>query len=361
MKRLFLYSAFALSTMMTAQEVVESPADDTAFTEAEAEVFEETTLTNNHQALIMGSFEIGTVMGELGAGNLTAEEAQAKIDSTISALYLASASYFENYVAPVPEAATWNDEFSAAYEGSDSAQYPEEYYDSIVEDFDFDFSEFFAATEKKKTFVFEWHFGTAQLLLNDQSQAATMDYVRDFLSAENRILFGKKYRVGGVKSPVQAQWAMGLHSATFALSDGVTMTKDPIYGTTTGLVSIQQMNSVRQNNWSITSFEVPLMVHLDRSPKGTFNEGLNVGLGVSGRWSWIGQASYAGRDLNNGYFTQVSQGNYNLRPLNYGLLAQVGYKKLKATGRLERMPLFKDGAYGEEVFLGSIALGFSLN
>ena len=75
----------------------------------------------------------------------------------------------------------------------------------------------------------------------------------------------------------------------------------------------------------------------------------------------IGQASYAGRDLNNGYFTQVSQGNYNLRPLNYGLLAQVGYKKLKATGRLERMPLFKDGAYGEEVFLGSIALGFSLN
>src|SRR5210317_2517790 len=109
MKRLFLSSALALSTIMTAQEVVESPAVDTAFAEAEAEVFEETTLTNNHQTLIMGSFEIGMVMGELGAGNLTAEEAQAKIDSIISALYLASASYFENYIAPVPEAATWND------------------------------------------------------------------------------------------------------------------------------------------------------------------------------------------------------------------------------------------------------------
>ena len=37
------------------------------------------------------------------------------------------------------EVLSWNDDFSAAYSGPDSTQHPEAYYDTIYEEFDFDF------------------------------------------------------------------------------------------------------------------------------------------------------------------------------------------------------------------------------
>jgi hypothetical protein len=361
MKRLFLFSTLALSTMMTAQVAEEAPAVDTAFAEAEAEVFEETTLTNNHQALIMGSFEIGSVMGELGAGNLTAEEAQAKIDSTISALYLASASYFENYVAPVPEVATWNDEFSVAYEGSDSAQYPEEYYDSIVEDFDFDFSGFFDETPKTKVGVFGFHLGPNALVLSDRSMASAMDNMNAGLSWESRIFFGQKRRIGGVKSPVQFETGLGIASTVFSFKNGMTIDKDPMMFGAANLVPISGLSNVRRSNWNIGTFDVPAILHLDFSPKGTFDEGLNIGFGVMGRIRYLSQASYNGADMDGDFYTEIRTNGFHTRLLNYALVGQLGYKKLKITGKLEQLPYFKDNYFPEEAYLGSIAVGFSLN
>ena len=145
MKTLFLSYALALSTLMTAQVAEEAQAVDTTI----VEIVEEAVPTG--ASLVMQSVKISNVLYDLNEGLITKEEAQAKMDSIISELYLTSASFFENYVPDtVEETLSWNDDFSAAYSGPDSAQYPQEHYDTTFEDFDFDFSAFFDDAPKKR-------------------------------------------------------------------------------------------------------------------------------------------------------------------------------------------------------------------
>ena len=60
------------------------------------------------------------------------------------------------------------------------------------------------------------------------------------------------------------------------------------------------MNTVWSSNWSYTHLNAPVMLHFDLSPKGTFNEGLNLGVGVEGRMRLASSAAYSGRDLDGG-------------------------------------------------------------
>jgi hypothetical protein len=121
------------------------------------------------------------------------------------------------------------------------------------------------------------------------------------------------------------------------------------------------MNNVWASNWSYTHLNVPVMLHIDLSPKETFNEGLNIGIGLEGRMRIASSTAYSGRDLDGDLYTRTVQSGFNTRILNYAVLAQAGYKKVKLTGRLERIPLFRTGAFEEDVFLGSLTLGFSFN
>ena len=368
MKTFFLLSALSLSTVITAQE---SPGEvqvalpqqaaftDTVYAEAEA-VEEEAALTITDLGLF--SVEIDYVLWSLEEGLLSKEEAQAKMDSIISELYLASASFFENYVPDTAEEVlSWNEDFSAAYSGPDSAQYPQEHYDTTFEEIDFDFSSFFEETPKTKVGVFGLHFGPNALVLNDRSMASSMDNINAGLSWESRIFFGQKRRIGGVKSPVQLETGLGIGSSVFSFKNGMTIDKDPMMFGAANLVPISGLSNVRRSNWSISSFDVPAILHLDFSPKGTFNEGLNIGFGVMGRVRYLSQASYNGADMNGDFYTEVRTNSFHTRLLNYALVGQLGYKKLKITGKLEQLPLFKDNSFPEEAYLGSVTVGFLLN
>ncbi len=356
MKTLFLSSALALSTLMTAQ-VVDAPAADTINLEFE---IEEATPTD--ASLMMQSFEISIVIDDLNEGLITKEEAQAKMDSIISELYLASASFFENYVPDtVEDALSWNDDFSAAYSGPDSAQYPQEQYDTTFEDFDFDFSSFFDETPKTKVGVFGFHLGPNALVLSDRSMASAMDNMNAGLSWESRIFFGQKRRIGGVKSPVQLETGLGIASTVFSFKNGMTIDKDPMMFGAANLVPISGLSNVRRSNWNIGTFDVPAILHLDFSPKGTFDEGLNIGFGVMGRIRYLSQAAYNGSDMDGDFYTEIRTNGFHTRLLNYALVGQLGYKKLKITGKLEQLPYFKDNYFPEEAYLGSITVGFSLN
>ncbi|NDH77638.1 MAG: hypothetical protein EBY63_02205 [Flavobacteriia bacterium] len=131
---------------MTAQVAEEASAADTTI----VEIVEEAIPTE--ASLVVQSVKINNVLYDLNEGLISKEEAQAKMDSIISELYLTSASFFENYVPDtVEEALSWNDDFSAAYSGPDSAQYPQEHYDTTFEDFDFDFSAFFDDAPKPRS------------------------------------------------------------------------------------------------------------------------------------------------------------------------------------------------------------------
>ena len=356
MKTLFLSSALALSTLMTAQEV-DAPEADTTI----VETVEEAVPTG--ASLVMQSVKISSVLYDLNEGLITKEEAQAKMDSIISELYLTSASFFENYVPdPVEEALSWNDDFSAAYSGPDSTQHPEAYYDTIYEEFDFDFSGFYEGSlEKTKVGVFEFQLGPNMMVLGDRSLAVAMDDVNGGLSWQSHVLFGQKRRIGGVKSPLQFETGFGLTSTTFSFKNNMTIDKDPMMFGATNLIPISGMSNVRRSNWSIGTFEIPAILHLDFSPKGTFNNGINIGFGVMGRMRYISQASFNGEDFDGDFYTESRVNGFHTRLLNYALIGQVGYKKLKVTGKLEQLPLFHTNHFLEEVYLGSITVGFSLN
>ena len=356
MKTLFLSSALALSTLMTAQVVEEAPAADTTI----VEIIEEAVPTGGD--VVWHAIKISSLFSDLNEGLITKEEAQAKMDSIISELYLTSASFFENYVPDtVEEALSWNDDFSAAYSGPDSAQYPQEHYDTTFEDFDFDFSAFFDEAPKTKVGVFGFHLGPNALVLSDRSMASAMDNMNAGLSWESRIFFGQKRRIGGVKSPVQLETGLGIASTVFSFKNGMTIDKDPMMFGAANLVPISGLSNVRRSNWNIGTFDVPAILHLDFSPKGTFDEGLNIGFGVMGRIRYLSQAAYNGSDMDGDFYTQIRTNGFHTRLLNYALVGQLGYKKLKITGKLEQLPYFKDNYFPEEAYLGSITVGFSLN
>ena len=213
----------------------------------------------------------------------------------------------------------------------------------------------------QKTFVFEWHIGSNRLLKNNFSDASAMEHVNGWLSIENRFLFSQKRRLGSNASPFQLQTGLGFSGTVFSFKNERTISKDILGGSGTGLFPIFNMNTVWSSNWRYTHLNVPVMLHLDLSPKGTFNEGLNIGVGLEGRMRIASSAAYSGRDLDGDWFTRTTQSGFNTRILNYAILAQAGYKKVKLTGRFERIPLFREGAFEEDVFLGSLTLGFSFN
>ena len=213
----------------------------------------------------------------------------------------------------------------------------------------------------QKTFVFEWHIGSNRLLKNNFSDASAMEHVNGWLSIENRFLFSQKRRLGSNASPFQLQTGLGFSGTVFSFKNERTISKDILGGSGTGLFPIFNMNTVWSSNWRYTHLNVPVMLHLDLSPKGTFNEGLNIGVGLEGRMRIASSAAYSGRDLDGDWFTRTTQSGFNTRILNYAVLAQAGYKKVKLTGRFERIPLFREGAFEEDVFLGSLTLGFSFN
>jgi len=356
MKTLFLSSALALSTLMTAQVAEEAQATDTTI----VETVEEAVPTEAN--LVVQSVKISNVLYDLSEGLISKEEAQAKMDSIISELYLTSASFFENYVPDtVEEALSWNDDFSAAYSGPDSAQSPQEQYDTTFEDFDFDFSSFFDDAPKTKVGVFGFHLGPNALVISDRSMASAMDNMNAGLSWESRIFFGQKRRIGGVKSPVQLETGLGIASTVFSFKNGMTIDKDPMMFGAANLVPISGLSNVRRSNWNIGTFDVPAILHLDFSPKGTFDEGLNIGFGVMGRIRYLSQAAYSGEDWDGDFYSETRTNGFHTRLLNYALVGQLGYKKLKITGKLEQLPYFKDNYFPEEAYLGSITVGFSLN
>jgi len=304
-----------------------------------AAIIEEAWELSDKQQMVLSSVEVSSIINQLENGELSQEEAQEAIDSLISSIYLASASFFENYEATTTEGVI------------DSTSGDDELFD--LSDIDSVFE------EKNKTFVFEWHIGSNRLLTNNFSDASAMEHVNDWLSVENRLLFSQKRRLGGHASLFQLQTGLGFSSTVFSFKNERTISKDILGGTGTGLFPIFNMNTVRASNWRYAHLNVPVMLHFDLSPKGTFNEGLNIGVGLEGRMRIRSSAAYRGYDMDNDDYKRRVQSGFNTHLFNYAILAQCGYNQIKATLRLEQKHFFKDGTFEQDVILGSLCLGYS--
>ena len=292
---------------------------------------------------------------------IIAQESSGKAQSVLPHQDTFTDTVFAETEAIVESVLSWNDDFSAAYSSPDSAQYPQEQYDTTFDDVDFDFSNFVGESPKTKVGVFNFHLGPNSLLLRDRSMASAMDNINAGLSFENRFFFGQKRRVGGAKSPVQFETGLGIGASVLSFKNGLTIDKDPMMFGAANLVPISGLSNVSRSNWNINTFDVPAILHLDFSPKGSFNEGLNIGLGFMGRIRYLSQATYYGEDMHGDYYSEQRTNSFHTRQLNYALVGQLGYKKLKITGKLEQLPLFKNNYFQEQVYLGSITIGLSIN
>ena len=146
-------------------------------------VVEDTTVTapaketwelSDKQQMVLSSVQVSSIISQLENGELSQEEAQETIDSLISTIYLASASFFENYEATTTESVV------------DSLSRDDELFD--LNDFEFDIE------EEQKTFVFEWHIGSNRLVRNTLRDAAAMEHVNSWLPL--RIDFSLARNVG---------------------------------------------------------------------------------------------------------------------------------------------------------------------
>ena len=115
---------------------------------------EEARKVSDKQQMVLSSVQFSSIINKLENGELSQEEAQEAVDSLISSIYLASASFFENYKATTTESVI------------DSFNRDDELYD--LSDFESSFE------GEKKTFVFEWHTGSNRLLKNNFSDASAM-------------------------------------------------------------------------------------------------------------------------------------------------------------------------------------------
>jgi len=105
MKKLILFTLFLLcgplayaSTLTDSLPPITVVEDTTV-----AALAEEAWELSDKQQMVRSSVQVRTIIKQLENGELSQEEAQETIDSLISAIYLASASYFENYKATTTE------------------------------------------------------------------------------------------------------------------------------------------------------------------------------------------------------------------------------------------------------------------
>ena len=312
------------------------------------------------------SAEITEINARAAAGEITEDQAEAEI----AAAEAAFEARMEVLSSSMEE---WGESFGERMEkwGESFGKRLEEDLEDLNDidiDIDLDIAELEEEEEeeeeekpKTKVGVFYFHLGPNALVLSDRSMASAMDNINAGLSWESRVFFGQKRRIGGVKSPLQCETGFGIGSNIFSFKNGMTIDKDPMMFGVANLLPISGLSNVRRSNWNISTTDVPAILHLDFSPKGTFNEGLNIGFGVIGRMRYLSQARYVGNDLDGNYYREVRTNGFHTRLFNYALVGQLGYKKLKITGKLEQLPLFKDSYFQEQVYLGSITIGFSLN
>ena len=199
-----------------------------------------------------------------------------------------------------------------------------------------------------------------QLAQVDQS-AALNSNTRAWQSTDFTMVIGRKHKIGGPASPVILNWGLGfqMNNFTFKGDERLVKTTDLTTGNSvTTFAALPEFSQVNTNQWTLSYIHVPLMLQLDGSKRGKVDKSITAGIGVYGNLG-LGSMTYVrGRDLEEERLIVNTYNNLNTRTFRYGLMGQVGYKSLKVTAQLDAAPLFQQGAFNEDVYIGSIGIGF---
>ena len=225
-----------------------------------------------------------------------------------------------------------------------------------------------APKKKKKsskvTFdVFEVHIGANNFRDASGYTTTTGDAISQWESLGTRVVFGNKQKIGGPASPVVLQSGIAFETIGFSFTGDKTIVKvDPASngaGATTEIQDIVGITDIRRNRFDQTYMEIPVMLHLDFSPRGKVDKSIAVGFGGFAGVRLTSSNLIQGSDSEGERVQVRTNNNYNTQLFRYGLQGQVGYKSWKVTGRLDARPYFQQNAFNEEVYVGSVSLGYA--
>lgn len=224
------------------------------------------------------------------------------------------------------------------------------------------------ASKKKKSNktrfdVFEFHLGSNSFRDASGNSSITDGMISQWESLGTRVVFGNKHKIGGASSPLVLQTGFAFETVGFSFTGDKTLVKvDPTTSGASATTEIQDVvgvTDIRRNRFDQTYFELPVMLHLDFSQRGKVDDSFSIGAGAFAGVRIAGSNLIQGSDSEGSRIQIRTNNDYNTHLFRFGLQGQLGYKSWKVTGRLDARTFFQEGAFNEEVYVGSLALGLS--
>ena len=308
--------------------------------------------------------QIAEIEALVEAGTLTEEEGDARVKELTESFEQRMESFGESMEA-------WGEEFSKKWE--DRAEELEKSIESGVtaeiEIIDLDEEESDSLSiplPKKKSNKtqfnnFEFHLGANSFRTINGNSTSTEDLLNHYESLTFRSKFNVKNKIGGAGSPLLFSFGYEWEGLAFSFKNDNTIVKvdQPSGEATTAIVPVTGVTDIRRNSFSQAFFTIPMMIELDFSPRGKIDKALNLGFGGYAGVRLGSQNILLGSDSEGDRVGIRTNNNYNTHLFRYGLQGQVGIKSWKVTGRIDARTFFQENAFNEDVYVGSVTLGYA--
>lgn len=208
---------------------------------------------------------------------------------------------------------------------------------------------------------FEVHVGANSFRTMEGEATMTESVLNHWESINTRVVFNNKTKIGGAASPLLLSSGIAFEGLGFSFNNDNTITKVEQTGgaSTTEIVPVTGMTDIRRNRFDQLYVEIPAMLELDFSPRGKVDKSLSIGVGGYAGVRLTSQNLILGSDSEGDRLQVATNSNYNTHLFRYGLQAQLGLKSWKVTGRLDARTFFQEDAFNEDVYVGSVTLGYA--
>ncbi len=237
--------------------------------------------------------------------------------------------------------------------------------DTDEDDEDFDASEFFDLSERKKSKTiertedyFDIAFGFNQQLEDGQYLVENVAGELEFWKSTSfNMGIGYKTRLGSPYSKFYFKYGIDFSWHNFRLKGSEVLTVDT---SGSSFANIGTNNVYEKNKYHIAYFNIPVMFQLDLSEAGDRDESWTIGLGGYG-----GVRLLAKRELeySTTVYRRVEEKAYDdffTNQFRYGLMAQVGYKSFKVTASYDLNEFFQANKGPASYNMLNVTLGYTL-
>lgn len=208
---------------------------------------------------------------------------------------------------------------------------------------------------------FEFHVGANSFRDASGYETNSESLLNGWESLTSRFTWGVKKKIGGPSSLLVIQSGLGIETNQYSFKgdNEIIKSSDLSGGSTTQIIPVTGVYSLRRNSLNQVYMEVPVMAQLDFSQRGAVDKSLSLGFGAYAGMRLGSESTVLGSDWEGERLMTRVSSNFNTHLFRYGLQAQLGMRAWKVTGRLDGRTFFQAGSFQEEVYTGSVTLGYA--